>query len=59
MNYIAEGFERKENKECNCFLNAAKGSCGEVHSILNLVKELDKISEEVYKTLTSLAEKSF
>jgi four helix bundle protein len=56
MNNIAEGFERKSNKEFAHFLYIAKGSCGEVRSKLILAKELNKISDEVHKTLTSLAE---
>jgi four helix bundle protein len=56
MNNIAEGFERKSNKEFAHFLYIAKGSCGEVRSMLILAKELNKISDEVHKTLTSLAE---
>lgn len=56
MNNIAEGFERKGNKEFLYFLYVAKGSCGEVRSMLILAKELNKISDEVHKTLTSLAE---
>ncbi|MEK9182236.1 MAG: four helix bundle protein [Patescibacteria group bacterium] len=45
MNNIAEGFERKSNKEFKQFLYIAKGSCGEVRSMLHLVQELKYISK--------------
>ena len=56
MNNIAEGYERKTNNEFKHFLFMAKGSCGEVRSMLYLAKELNKIPEEVFKKLFSLAE---
>lgn len=56
MNNIAEGFERKGNKEFAYFLYVSKGSCGEVRSMLILAKELNKISDEAHRTLSSLAE---
>jgi four helix bundle protein len=56
MNNIAEGFERKGNKEFAYFLYVAKGSCGEVRSMLILATELNKITEDVQKKLISLAE---
>lgn len=46
MNNIAEGYERKSNNEFRQFLYIAKGSCGEVRSMLLLAQELDKIEEE-------------
>lgn len=42
MNNIAEGFERKSNNEFRQYLYIAKGSCGEVRSMLILAKELKK-----------------
>lgn len=46
MNNTAEGFERKSNNEFKHFLFIAKGSCGEVRSMLILAKELGKLSEK-------------
>lgn len=56
MNNIAEGYERKTNNEFKQFLFIAKGSCGEVRSMLIIAKELEKIHEENYKRLFLLAE---
>jgi four helix bundle protein len=56
MNNIAEGFERKTNNEFKQFLFIAKGSCGEVRSMLYLAKELNKISESNFNKLFILAE---
>jgi four helix bundle protein len=55
MNNIAEGFERKSNNEFKQFLFIAKGSCGEVRSMLYLVKDLNKISESNFNKLFTLA----
>jgi len=56
MNNIAEGFERKGNKEFKQFLFIAKGSCGEVHSMLYLAKDLDKITEKDFRMFFNLSE---
>jgi four helix bundle protein len=52
MNNIAEGFERKGDKEFRKFLFITKGSCGEVRSMLYLGLDLgyidDKIFEDIY-----------
>lgn len=46
MNNIAEGFERKGDKEFSHFLFVSKGSCGEVRSVLYLASELGYLTKE-------------
>jgi four helix bundle protein len=45
-NNIAEGFERDSNKELMKFLTYAKGSAGEVRSMLYVALDLNYMSEE-------------
>lgn len=55
MNNIAEGYERKGNKEFKQFLFIAKGSCGEVRSMLYPARDFKYINNEdfiKYKLLT-------
>lgn len=49
MNSIAEGFERKGDKEFRHFLFMAKGSCGEVRSMLYLARDLKYTSDEDFQ----------
>jgi four helix bundle protein len=55
MNNIAEGFERKTNNELKYFLFVAKGSCGEVRSMLYLGLDLKYISRENFKIAYNLS----
>jgi four helix bundle protein len=55
MNNIAEGFERRSDNEFIHFLFIAKGSCGEVRSMLYLAFELNYLKEEEYLTLLNLS----
>lgn len=48
MNNIAEGYERKGNKQLIQYLYIAKGSCAEVRSLLILGQELGYIPKQVY-----------
>jgi four helix bundle protein len=56
MNNIAEGFERKSNNKLKYFLFVAKGSCGEVMSMLILAKELHKADPTILQKLNILSE---
>ncbi len=54
-NNIAEGFERKSNKEFKQFLYVAKGSSAEVRSMALLALELLYIDQENFKQVHSLS----
>ena len=54
MNNIAEGFERQSDRDFRRFLFIAKGSAGEVRSMLAIATELKYIDQAHQKTLTSL-----
>ena len=55
MNNIAEGFERMSNNEFRHFLFIAKGSCGEVRSMLILAGKLNKLTENKADELKNLS----
>jgi four helix bundle protein len=55
MNNIAEGFERKSDSEFKHFLFIAKGSCGEVRSMLYLAMELNFIGKDDFSDLNKLS----
>ncbi|MFA6599227.1 MAG: four helix bundle protein [Ignavibacteriaceae bacterium] len=55
MNNIAAGFERKSNNEFKQFLFIAKGSAGEVRSMLYLANDLKKLDVHLFKELYELS----
>jgi four helix bundle protein len=54
MNNIAEGFERKGDKEFKHYLFIAKGSCSEVRSMLSVADKLGYINQQECEKLKSL-----
>ena len=56
MANIAEGFERGGNKEFRQFLAQAKGSVGEVKSLLYVALDAGLTSSEQFQQITALAD---
>lgn len=54
-NNIAEGFDRRTNKEFARFLDIARGSCSEVKSMLYLALKLGYINKEQRDEYISLS----
>jgi four helix bundle protein len=54
---IAEGFERYSRKEYVNFLNIAKGSAGEVRSLLRVALEVEYLDKSTYFRLYDLAQR--
>ena len=54
MNNVAEGFARGSNKDFAKFLFIARGSVGEVRSMLYLASDLGYITEEQFKDAYNL-----
>ncbi len=50
-NNIAEGYERRSNKEFKQFLYIAKGSVGEVRSMLYVANKLKYLNQEQFNSL--------
>ena len=48
---IAEGFERSSRKEYLLFLNIAKGSAGEVRSLLHVALEIGYVDQAIHEQL--------
>jgi four helix bundle protein len=58
MANIAEGFEREGNKEFRQFLATAKGSVGEVKSLLYVALDASLISSEQFNWIMGLADEA-
>jgi len=55
-NNIAEGFERRSNKELRQFLFISKGSAGETRNMLYIAKAVHYINESEFKEMFGLRE---
>jgi len=55
MNNIAEGYERIGDKQLKQFLYFAKGSCGEVRSMIHIARDLEIIKKEDGEYLHNLS----
>ncbi|MGD7654602.1 MAG: four helix bundle protein [Verrucomicrobiales bacterium] len=56
MNNIAEGFERRTDQDFARFLDIAKGSNGEVRSMLYLAEDRDYLNSETAREMRSFCE---
>ena len=56
LNNIAEGFERKTDLDFARFLDIAKGSNGEVRSMLYLAEDRNYLPMEIAETMRSFSE---
>lgn len=52
---VAEGFERRSRKEYLNFLNIAKGSAGELRSLLRVALEVGYIEQSTFSKLNNQA----
>lgn len=52
---VAEGFERRSRREYVNFLNIAKGSAGELRSLLRVALEVGYIEQSTYSQLNERA----
>lgn len=55
MNNLAEGFERSSDREFIQFLFIAKGSAGEVRSMISLAKDLGYLDENLAESFSQQA----